>query len=140
MMSPTVRSLKYLRQLGYLAEPCERWIPRLEIKRDLLGVADIIACHPRDKVFLLVQATSIAHVGDRLARCRKSPQLAAWLKAGGRFVVQGWGQRDSRWILKEVELRGEDMEPVVLQAPRQRRARRGERQGSLFEPRVDRAP
>jgi hypothetical protein len=133
-MSPTARTLAYLRRQGFVAAIVERWLPRVARKRDLFGIADVFAFHPRDRVFLLVQATSIPHVGDRLARCKGRPELAAWLRAGGAFEVHGWALRDGRWAPKRVQVVPGDLEPVVLQAPRcRRRAERGERQRDLFD-------
>ena len=132
-MSPTARTLAYLRRQGFVAAPVERWLPQVQKKRDLFGLADVFAFHPRDRVFLLVQATTIPHIDDRLARCKARSELAAWLKAGGVFEVHGWALREGRWTLKRVQVCPGDPEPVVLQAPRPRRSQMGERQRSLFE-------
>jgi hypothetical protein len=128
MMSPTARTLKYLRAEGWLAAAVEKWLPRINRKSDLFGVADVLAVHPRDGLFLLVQATSAGHVADRLQRCRSRAELALWLRAGGRFEVWGWGPRG----LKRVAVRPEDLAAVVLTAPRPRRAWKDERQRDLF--------
>jgi hypothetical protein len=70
-------------------------------------------------------------VSNRLAKAKGRPELAAWLRAGGRFEVHGWRLRAGRWVIRRVEVRGEDLADVVLCAPRPRRARKGERQGLL---------
>ena len=116
-VSPTARSLACLRRQGYLAAPVERRIAQAGKKLDLFGVGDVLAVHPRDRVFLMVQATSLPHVGDRLERCRARPELAVWLQAGGAFEVWGWALRDGRWEAKRVAVQAEDLEPVVLQCP-----------------------
>src|SRR5262245_14485357 len=132
-MTPTARTLYRLRRLGFLAAPVERWIPQVQKKRDLFGVGDVLAVHPRERTFLLVQATSIVHVGDRLKRCRTRPELSVWLKAGGGFEVWGWCKQGDRWEVKRVAVPADDLEPVVLQAPRRRkRPGKGERQRDLF--------
>jgi hypothetical protein len=128
-LSPIARTLKRLRQLGFTADGCERFIAAVQRKRDLLGVGDVIACKAGEPP-LLVQATSLPHVGDRLKRCTARPELRAWLAAGGRFAVWGWYLRGGRWEVKEVEVRGEQLQPVTLRAPR--RKRREARQGLLF--------
>jgi hypothetical protein len=102
-------------------------------RRDLFGFADVLAVHPRDGLFLLVQVTTAMHLAGRLAKARRRPELAAWLRAGGRFEVHGWEQRAGRWELRCVEVRGEDLADVVLSAPRRRRPRKGERQRGLFD-------
>ena len=133
-MSPTGRTLVHLRRLGFLAAPVERWIVQVQRKVDLFGIGDVLAVHPRDRQFLIVQATSIAHVGDRLKRCQARPELSIWLQAGGMFEVWGWGKRSDKWEVKRVAVNADDMAPIVLQAPRRRRRlKRGERQRSLFD-------
>jgi hypothetical protein len=130
MTSPTQRSLGLLRQQGFLCAVVESWVPRLLIRRDLFGVADVLAVHPRDRLFLLVQTTTAAHLAHRLAKARARPELATWLRAGGRFEVWGWARRGRRWAVKIVAVRAQDLQPVVLAAP----GRRGRRphQPGLF--------
>jgi hypothetical protein len=131
--SPTSRTLTYLRREGYLAAVVETWAPHADLRRDLFGFADVLAVHPRDRLFLLVQVTTAAHLADRLAKAKRRPELAAWLRAGGRFEVHGWARRGDRWELRRVEVRGRDLTDVVLCVPRPRRARKGERQRELFD-------
>jgi hypothetical protein len=98
----------------------------------LLRIGDVLAIHPRDRIIMLVQATSHAHIGDRLTRCQGRPELAVWLKAGGQFEVHGWEHRSGRWEVKRVTVSAADLQPVVLTPPRPRRvARKGQRQGLL---------
>jgi hypothetical protein len=51
-------------------------------ERDLFGIGDVIAFHPRDRLALLVQCTSLSHVGYRLRRIRTRPELPSLLRAG----------------------------------------------------------
>lgn len=97
MQSPTALTLRELRQLGYLAAVVERWLPRIERKADLFGIGDVLAIHPRDKAFLLVQCTSGAHVPDRLRRIQARPELARLLASGVGVEVWGWAKRGERW-------------------------------------------
>jgi hypothetical protein len=131
-MTPTARTLTYLRRAGYLAAVVEAWIPRIDRRRDLFGFADVLACHPRDGLFLLVQVTTGGHLAHRLKKAKRRPELALWLKAGGRVEVHGWIRRGGRWSVRRVEVCRQDLAGVVLSAPRPRRARRGERQRELF--------
>jgi hypothetical protein len=132
-MTPTGRTLSYLRRAGYLAAVVEKWIPHINKRRDLFGFADVLAVHPRDRLFLLVQATTADHVAHRLAKAKRRPELAIWLRAGGKFEVHGWVKRDGRWERRQIEVRGEDLADVVLAAPRRRRLGKGERQRDLFD-------
>ncbi len=132
-MSPTARTLDLLRRRGYVAEVVERWLARIERRKDFLGCVDIVAAKAGEPV-LAVQATSLANVSARLKKAGRAPALRAWLATEhATFQVWGWCRRGGRWAVKIVELRSEDLEPVVLQAPRRRRRlRKGERQGVLF--------
>src|SRR5437660_1406196 len=67
-VTPTARTLTHLRRLGFIADVCERWLPHVNRRRDLFGLGDVIAFPPRDKLVLIVQATSLAPVGDRKRR------------------------------------------------------------------------
>jgi hypothetical protein len=132
-MTPTARTLTYLRHAGFLAAVVERWVPHANLRRDLWHFADVLAVHPRDGIFLLVQVTSAGHLAHRLAKAKHRPELAAWLRAGGRFEVHGWREHAGRWEVRRVEVQGQDLADVVLSAPRPRRARKGERQRGLFD-------
>lgn len=124
-MSPTGRSLNLLRRSGYLAETVERWLPRINVRRDLFHFADVIACHAVREEIVLVQATSISNIAARLAKAQGRPELRTWLAAGGRFLVMGWDGNK----VKQLEVRPEDLAAVVVEQPR-RRGR--ERQRLLF--------
>jgi hypothetical protein len=129
-MSPTARTLAYLRRLGYAATVVERWLPRVRRRRDAFG-ADVLAAHPGDGVVLLVQATTDAHVAARLDKARQLPEVAAWLNAGGQWECWGWSCRAGRWRVRRVALRPADLAAVVVEAPPRRR--RGGRQRGLFD-------
>jgi hypothetical protein len=111
-----------------LAEIVERWlpIPGKSVKRDLFHFADVLAVHPRQRVFLLVQCTSADHVADRLAKAKERRELETWLRAGGQFEVHGWNRRG----VKRVAVTGQDLAAEVIFAPLRRRKRLD--QGLLF--------
>ncbi len=131
-MSPTARTLAHLRRLGFIATVVERWLPRVRRRRDAFG-ADVLAAHPGDGVVLLVQCTTDDHVAARLDKARQLPDVAAWLRAGGKWECWGWSRRAGRWYVRRVALSAADLAAVVVEAPpRRRRLRRGERQRCLF--------
>src|SRR5579862_6382711 len=129
-MTPTARSLKLLRESGHVAGIVERWLPRVNRRSDLFGCADLLAVHRVEKGVLLVQATSLPNVSARVRKAKSKPALAVWLSNGGRFEVWGWYERNGLWHVKRVELRGDDLAAVVLEAPRRRRR---DRQPDLFD-------
>jgi hypothetical protein len=111
----------------------ERWVPDAGIRVDVWGFGDILAAHPRDRRFLLVQTTTSDHTAHRLNKARARPELALWLKAGGAFELHGWTRRNGRWDVHRLTVRPDDLAGVVLVAPPRRRRRKGERQRDLFE-------
>lgn len=122
-MTPTARTLNLLRRSGYIAAVVERWLPRVERRQDLFGFADVLAVHPQDRAFLLVQATSASNVASRLTKAKSKPELRDWLRAGGTFEVWGWFQRDGHWQVRRVAVQTDGLTTVEL-TPRPRRRRR----------------
>src|ERR1700734_1582901 len=114
MASPTALTMKYLRKRGFLVDIAERWIPGANIRRDLFHVIDLVAIAP-DEPILAVQCTSLANVPARVNKARASAELAVWLKTGhSRFQIFGWLRRAGKWEVKIVELRANEIEPVVV--------------------------
>jgi hypothetical protein len=138
MASPTTLSLAALRRSGFVADVCERFIAQAGVRRDLFGCIDIIAIDRRQPGILAVQCTTLDHVAGRLAKARSKPELTAWLKAGGRFAVWGWFKRNGRWQVKQVEVRGEDLEAVDL-TPRRWRGKCSAERG-LFDALASKEP
>jgi hypothetical protein len=130
-MSPTARSLKYLRSLGYAVDIVERWIARAGVRRDLFHCIDLVAVKACESGVLGIQATSIANISARVKKAVAIPELETWLKAGNRFQVFGWCKRRSTWEVKVVEVNGADMQPTVVCKPSRRRHDRHQ-QGELF--------
>lgn len=89
-MSPTQKSLKYLRQNFYQAIVVEKWNAHAKIRQDLWG-ADILACRrvPNMEI-LLVQTTTKANLAARQKKVRANPDVSGWLDSGGKFVLHGW--------------------------------------------------
>ena len=108
-MSPTARTLKHLRELGYLACVVERWIPGACVRKDCFGFADVLAIRSEEQGVLAVQATTDDNMSARLKKARARPELAVWLKAGNRFVVWGWKKRLGHWCVRRVEVFWEEL-------------------------------
>ena len=98
-MSPTGRTLKLLRSWGYTCEVCERWVPRLNIRRDLLHCADVIAFKPGEPI-LLVQVTSAANVATRLTKAKGRPELSVWLKCDGTAIKTAARSNPTLYLIK----------------------------------------
>ena len=106
-MTPTSRALAECKRCGWLACVVEKWIPQTRQRKDAFGFGDVLVLDGQPGA-LLVQVTSDANVAARAAKirgaCRKN--AAAWLAAGNRIQVWGYGKRGKRgkrklWTLKK---------------------------------------
>lgn len=97
--SPTQRTLKALRDEGYLTEVVERWNPHANIRQDLFGWIDIIAIKPGQ--ILAVQATSYSNHSARVKKLKteRQEQVGEWLSAGG--LAEVWSWRSKQRVLKD---------------------------------------
>ena len=120
--SPTERTMALLRSLGYTVEKVEynlRWSKKTT--RDFCGFADILAFRPFTRPGVLaVQATTAAHLVERMNKINAEPRAHRWLAAKNRIWVIGWalmGPAKSRktWTptVRELSASGwADVEPV----------------------------
>lgn len=90
MGSPTQRTLKSLRDDGYIAEVVERWNAFARIRQDLFGIIDVVAVKEGVNGVVGVQTTSYSNVSARIKKALENKALPVWVKAGNRFVVHGW--------------------------------------------------
>lgn len=120
-MTPTARTLTRLRALGYTADVCERWVAQAGIRRDLFGAFDVVALRRGTVGVLAVQTTTGSNLAARVTKLRQLPAVALWLACGNAVELHGWTKRGKRWRCRVVELRGEDLQPVVTETPRRRR-------------------
>ena len=88
MTSPTQRSLKYLRNLGYHCSIVERWNPHTRIRQDLFGFADLL-CIKEGFSPLLVQVTSSGW-SSRIRKIQAEPLSKLALASGFEIEVHGW--------------------------------------------------
>ena len=101
-MTPTQRSLKHLRELGYRVAIVEKWNPHARIRQDLFGFIDLLAI--KENETLAIQTTSRGNVPARIRKIKESEAFEEVKKAGWRVRVQGWGKLKSGWCLMEVDL------------------------------------
>lgn len=117
-MSPTARTLKALRDNGWVAEVVERFNSFTKRRTDLIGCVDILAIHPHGG-FLGVQACAGASHAARVAKVRSEPRAATWLEAGGKLQVWSWAKQGPRGKRKVWVARVEQIESgnAVADAP-----------------------
>lgn len=101
MLSPTSRSLKKLREEGW-----EPWVVEVfnhftKTRRDLYGIADILAYKNHET--LLVQATSGSNVAARVKKIEKAEHIDGLRDAGFRIEVWGWRKTKNRWVCRVVD-------------------------------------
>lgn len=105
-MTPTARSMKWLRDRGWEVGRVEQpWNPHRRRTLDLFGFADLIAF--RGVETLLVQVTSADNVSSRVNKVGASDIARAW-QTGGRLIeVHGWALRGAagkrkRWTVRRL--------------------------------------
>jgi hypothetical protein len=97
-MTPTQRSLEYLRAEGYLCEVVEKWNSFTKTRKDLWGWCDILAI--RENEILAVQVTA-AGVSSRIKKIMESNTLPFVRKAGIRIEVHGWRKNiKGRYVMR----------------------------------------
>lgn len=101
-MTPTQRSLAYLREQGYLVEIVEKWNSFTKTRKDLWGWCDLLAIK-RDKV-LAVQVTA-SGVAARVKKIQASDTLPRVREAGIVVHVHGWRKlSDGKYHLRIVDI------------------------------------
>ena len=97
-LSPTQRSLAFLREEGYLVSIVERWNPHVRIRQDLWGWCDLLAI--RKGEVLAVQVTASA-VSARIKKIQESDTISTVREAGIRVEVHGWRKNSQgRYVLR----------------------------------------
>lgn len=89
-MTPTQRTLKYLRDLGYRAEVVEKFNSHTKRRNDLFGFGDVLAIKPGCTV--LVQVTSGSNGAARVRKIveERTEEARDWLAAGNEIEVHAW--------------------------------------------------
>lgn len=90
-VSATQKSLKKLRDEGYLCEIVEKTIPKCFIKKDLFGFIDILAIKGNE--VLAVQTTaSLSNANARVKKIQEHENYPKVKELGWCIVVHGWRQ------------------------------------------------
>lgn len=88
MASPTQRTLKTLREDGWLVQVVERWNPYAKIRQDLYGFIDLLAIK-RGRI-LGVQVTSGSSHAARVKKILATEAAILWLESGAELEVRSW--------------------------------------------------
>ncbi len=112
MSSPTQRSLKELRRLGFVAAVAERWNPHARRRIDLFGFIDLVGIKPACPV-IAIQACAASGQSARVKKIKAEPLAKVWLETGSKIYVWAWGKRGPRgkrktWQVSETEIELKD--------------------------------
>lgn len=108
-VSPTQRTLKYYRELGYVCAITEHWNSFIKIRQDLFGFCDILALKENETI--CVQATTTDHSAERVHKIEAHDNYPIVKSAGWKIIVMSWrkllvkkGGKAVKWTEKIVEL------------------------------------
>ena len=101
-MTPTQRSLAYLRDEGYLVAIVEHWNPFARIRQDLFGFIDLLAIRRNETLAVQVTASGVS---SRVKKIEASPHLGRVREAGWRLHVHGWRKNSKgKYVMRVVDL------------------------------------
>lgn len=103
-MTPNARSLHLMQKEGYVAAIVEKWSPfpkPFGKRHDLFGFVDLIGI--KNGLCDLVQATTMAHVNDRVKKILSHENYKVIKGSGATIIVHGWAKRGPRGKAKHWE-------------------------------------
>lgn len=105
MSSPTQRTLKHLRALGYQAAVTERWNPFAHIRQDLFGIVDVLAVGHGETVAVQTTTGDGGNVAERIRKIADAEVTPFLREAGWKLLVHGWRKNSKgKWVLREVDV------------------------------------
>jgi len=101
-MTPTQRSLKALRELGYLVEVVEKWNSFTRTRKDLWGWADLLAIRRGEVLAVQVTATGVS---SRIKKIMDSETIGRVREAGIRIEVHGHRKNSKgKYVMRVVDI------------------------------------
>ena len=101
-LTPTQRTLAYLREQGYLCAIVEKWNPHVKIRQDLFGFIDILAIKKNET--LAVQCTSTG-VAARVKKIQESEYLSRVREAGWKILIVGWSKNSKgKYVMRLLDI------------------------------------
>jgi len=99
MPSPTQRSLKLMRERGYLCAVVERYNPWSRTRADLFGFGDLLCV--REGEIVILQTTSGSNLSKRIDKIVNHENVNAVRESGMTIIVHGWRKLKSGWACNE---------------------------------------
>ena len=101
-MSPTQRSIGFLKEQGYFVWRTETWNAFAKIRQDLFGFVDLVALG--DGQTIGIQTTTGDHAAERVKKIQGHDNLAAVKGAGWSIHVHGWRKLKDGWQVRVIEI------------------------------------
>ena len=105
--TPTARTLEHCRLLGWKACVVERYNAFTRRRHDAYGFGDLLVLDDEPGA-LLIQTTSRPNIAARVRKILSIPEAMAWLAAGNRIQVWGWGKtrkgKRKAWTVRIVDI------------------------------------
>jgi hypothetical protein len=113
MRSTSARTMKWLRDRGFLADNVERYNAYTKRRNDWCQFADIIAIHEEHKVWF-VQTTSGTNHASHFNQMVRNEKVLKTMKCGGKVILISWSKRGKKgkrklWTPRIVQLEESDM-------------------------------
>lgn len=107
----SARSLKLMRERGYLAEVVEHWVQwgdkrdlkpgeKGGIRRDLFGFGDVFAFDHESAI--IVQCTSKTNLAARITKAKAIPAFAKWMHPDRWVEFHGWFLRQRNLVKRHI--------------------------------------
>lgn len=101
-LSPTQRSLAYLREQGYRVAIVEHWNPHARIRQDLWGWCDLLAIRKNEVLAVQVTASGVA---ARIKKIEESDTIGMVRDAGIRVEVHGHRKNSKgKYVMRIVDI------------------------------------
>lgn len=91
-MSPTSRSLQYLKKEGYQAQVVEKFNMFAHVRIDLFNFIDVVAMKAGEPL-LGIQVTSTENLSHRIEKMNNNPNVGLWLSTGSKIELHGWSKK-----------------------------------------------
>lgn len=101
-MTLTQRTIKMMRDQGYMVATVEYYNAFTKRKHDLFGCIDLLAIGNGETI--AIQVTSKSNMSARIKKIESSDALPEMLRSKWRILVHGWTKnRSNRYEVKEFE-------------------------------------
>jgi hypothetical protein len=95
----------------------ERLLHHAHVRRNPVGLFDVVAVHSDRPGVLGIQTTSRANHASRVAKLLASAALPVWLTAGNAAEVWSWGKQSGPWEVRRQALAPAKADPRRRVAP-----------------------